>query len=49
MTKIYREALGIAAGRTGSAPHELDRLKEEVRQIALGGITAGHFLRGLKE
>jgi U32 family peptidase len=49
MTKIYREAIGVTTGRTGAVQYELDRLKEEVKRIALGGITAGHFLRGLKE
>lgn len=48
MTRIYREALAIVAGQTGTV-HDLGRLKEQVKQIALGGITAGHFLRGLKE
>jgi putative protease len=49
MTRIYREALGIASAGTGTMQQELDRLKEDVKRIALGGITAGHFLRGLKE
>ena len=49
MTKIYREALGIVASRAGTSYRDLDRLKEDVKRIAMGGITAGHFVRGLKE
>jgi len=40
MVRIYRDAIaGTAAGS----------LKEQVKAIAYGGITAGHFLRGLRE
>lgn len=50
MVRIYREAIGIAGNDTGTARESgLRRLKERVQEIALGGITAGHFLRGLKE
>ncbi len=45
--RIYREAVdatnaGLPAGRTAV----LKNLKDRVRRIALGGITAGHFTRG---
>jgi putative protease len=50
MTALYREALEIISTRTGSErDRELGRLKNRVKEIATGGITAGHFLRGLKE
>ena len=48
MSRIYREAVDAA---NTALPEErtavLKRLKERVRRIALGGITAGHFIRGL--
>jgi putative protease len=46
---------GKAADWTNSHPEAKDghtflsTLKEEVKKISLGGITTGHFLRGLKE
>ncbi len=46
--RIYREAVDTV--NTGPAEGDsavLKSLKERVRQIALGGITAGHFIRGL--
>jgi putative protease len=45
MTRIYREGLAHVMAGT----HMPESLKEQVRARALGGITAGHFLRGLKE
>jgi putative protease len=46
MMRIYDEAVGKGnAGKTrGDAG-----LKDRVKSLAYGGITAGHFLRGLKE
>jgi putative protease len=46
MARIYREGID-AAGRGDS--RTLAALKEEVKQRALGGITGGHFVRGLEE
>jgi putative protease len=48
MTRIYRDAItrcGAGAGTGDQSGH----LKERVKSLAYGGITAGHFLRGLKE
>jgi putative protease len=47
MTRIYRDAAGLA--ETGAGARERIALKEQVKAVAFGGITAGHFLRGLKE
>ena len=45
MAEIYREAINRAAhGSTGST---FATLRERARAIALGGITAGHYQRGL--
>lgn len=51
MTAVYREALNISDWITGKpgAPSPVPRLKERIREMAWGGITAGHFVRGLAE
>ncbi|MCK9632693.1 MAG: U32 family peptidase [Methanoregula sp.] len=47
---LYREALRVVQTKTGKArDEELGQLKERVKEIAIGGITAGHFIRGLRE
>jgi putative protease len=47
MTAIYREA--ILAYREGSWEERIEGWKERIKDRALGGITAGAFVRGLKE
>ncbi len=47
MTAIYRDAIGSRYPAHES--HGLLLLKERIKAVAYGGITAGHFLRGLKE
>ena len=52
MTAIYMKAIELT--KSGKAPaeelhEELQSLKEEIRPLALGGITYGHFIKGLKE
>ena len=47
MTRIYREAIGQES--TGSGTGDRSLLKNRIKALAYGGITAGHFLRGLKE
>lgn len=51
MTAIYREALAETAWITGEPgfPDPVPGLKERIRGMARGGITAGHHLRGLAE
>ena len=51
MTRIYRSAVDVTntTGRSGTPAKELAALKEQVKRLALGGITTGHFLRGLAE
>ena len=49
MTRLYREAVD-AIGETGSPGNaHLRDLKERAKALSLGGITAGHFIRGLKD
>ena len=51
MTRIYRSAVDLTGSRGDAMARakELAALKERVKRIALGGITAGHFIRGLRE
>ncbi|MEN6395030.1 MAG: DUF3656 domain-containing protein [Methanoregula sp.] len=49
MLRIYRDAMTQAAQKSGAQPHDFTALKDRVKTIALGGITAGHYTRGLKE
>jgi putative protease len=50
MTRVYRKAVDYTnAGQIRARDPFLSARKEEVRNFSLGGITAGHFLRGLRE
>jgi len=48
MTEIYLEAVELTEKGDKSLPRELESLKELVMPMALGGITSGHFIKGLK-
>ncbi len=49
MAESYEKAIQLTAkGGTGLA-EELEQLKEEIRPLTLGGITYGHFVKGLKD
>jgi putative protease len=49
MTRIYRDAMSRDGTGTGTGDLPPGSLKEQIKTLAYGGITAGHFLRGLKE
>jgi putative protease len=49
VTQIYRTALSATAIHAADRDKQLTALKEQIKRISLGEITAGHFLRGLKE
>jgi U32 family peptidase len=49
MTRIYRIAISTIATRTPGAKKQLQTLKDRIKKISMGEITAGHFLRGLRE
>ena len=49
MTRLYRQAITLAKKKIRNQDHQLEELKGAVKRLALGGITAGHFIRGLKE
>ena len=49
MTRIYRSALSATAIWTTGSQQQLQVLKDRIKKISLGEITAGHYIRGLKE
>jgi putative protease len=49
MAEIYQQAIILAQKGGPDLDKDLQELKEEARAISLGGITRGHFLKGLKE
>ena len=49
MTQIYLEAIELTEKGGRSLSEDLQALKERVQPMALGGITSGHFIKGLKE
>ena len=49
MIALYKEALGAAAQGAAQDRSRYAALKERARKISLGGITAGHYTRGLAE
>jgi putative protease len=49
MTRIYRKAITLAKDGVRHDDPRIDALKDDVRRCSLGGITSGHFIRGLKE
>jgi len=48
MVHIYRDAIFGAHQDSTVARERFIPLKKQVKKIALGGITAGHFVKGLK-
>jgi putative protease len=49
MAEIYQQSILLTQIGGGDLERDLLALKEEARAISLGGITRGHFLKGLKE
>lgn len=49
MTRLYREAVDAVVETGSLRKGKLRDLTERAKALALGGITAGHFIRGLKE
>lgn len=49
MTQIYRRAIDLTEKGDGTLQQDLESLKEAIRPLALGGITHGHFVKGLKD
>ncbi len=49
VTGIYRRAIDLTEKGVGTLRQDLESLKESIRPLALGGITYGHFQKGLKD
>ena len=49
MTEIYRRAIELTERDGVGLERDLQELKEEAVPLALGGITYGHFVKGLKD
>jgi putative protease len=49
MAGIYREAIGLTKKGGPDLKTDLTSLKEKAREISLGGITTGHFVKGLRD
>jgi len=49
MTEIYLQAIRLTERGGGSLNEELRALTQRIRPMALGGITSGHFVKGLKD
>lgn len=49
MAELYIRAIELTEKGGPALGKDLEELKEEARQRSLGGITSGHFLKGLKD
>ena len=49
MAAIYKKAIGLTEKRGPDLKTDLGSLKEMARAISLGGITTGHFIKGLRD
>jgi putative protease len=49
MSRLYSDAIGAVAAEGVDARKRLDSLKKKARDRSIGGITTGHFLRGLRD
>jgi len=49
MTEIYRRAIELTERGGERLEQDLQELKEKVVPLALGGITYGHFVKGLRD
>ncbi len=46
---LYRKAIHLAKNGVRTEQRHVEKLKGAVKHRAIGGITTGHFIRGLKE
>jgi putative protease len=49
MLQIYIEAMELTEKRGASLERDLYVLKDRIRPMLLGGMTSGHFIKGLKD
>ena len=48
MTRLYSQAIKLAKTGVRHNDQQFEHLKDAVKRRSLGGITSGHFIRGLK-
>jgi putative protease len=49
ITGLYRQAIYLSGQKIPGQRHQLKALKDAIKNLVFGGITTGHFIRGLKE
>jgi putative protease len=49
ITRLYRQAIYLSGQKIPGQRHQLKALKDVIKNLVFGGITTGHFIRGLKE
>jgi putative protease len=49
MSLVYQEAIDLTEKGGATLERDLESLKEKARAISLGGITTGHFIKGLRD
>ncbi len=49
VVRAYKKAFELLVSGTSMKSSEIQKLKEQVQTIASGGITTGHFLKGVKD
>jgi putative protease len=49
MAEIYQKAISLTEKGRPDLKTDLGSLKEKARAISLGGITTGHFIKGLRD
>jgi putative protease len=49
VVRAYKKAFALLFSGTSMKGREIQHLKEQVQQIASGGITTGHFLQGVTD
>jgi len=49
ITRLYRQAIDLEGQKIPNQRHQLKELKDAIKNLVFGGITTGHFIRGLKE
>jgi putative protease len=49
ITRLYRQAIDLSGQKIPGQRQQLKALKDAIKNLVFGGITTGHFIRGLKE
>jgi putative protease len=49
VTRLYRQGINLSGQKSPGQNHQIKELKDAIKNLVFGGITTGHFIRGLKE